>query len=259
LKISGIYSKNHPAIDPKDLVTKARSIMRSEGVRILPVIDDSRKLLGVISRVHILSVTSTKSNMLVNDVMIEPSIIVTPEDDVIATTKSMIKLDEWYAPVVSSTTVKTYLGVYGLENFIELFKDKLRDLQVKGYMTTNVISCKLDDSVASLWRKMIKYRYAGFPVVNNSGKVVGIVTQHDLLARGISRIEFESDSGPRQVKIKEIMTTPAFTVYEDEKLEKVANEMLKRNIGRIIVVENKGKLKGIIDREDIVKAILSRI
>ena len=238
-------------------------MIRDWAKRFLPVIDNG-VLVGIVTRINILNLTSTKSNLKVSDIMDEPPLLLTPDDDVIEATKTMIKLDEWYAGVVKSKQDMGYLGVYSLEEFIKYYSRmglKVLSEPVSKFMTSNVISLSPEEAVSSIWHKMLKYKYAGFPVVRKNGEVIGVVTQHDLIRYGFTRILRESERSKviKLVEAREIMTTPPVTVFESDKLSKVAMLMIERDIGRVIVVDFSYRLKGIIDREDLARAYLGEL
>ena len=247
-----------PTISSTDLATKARAIIRDYGLRVLPVVENGR-LIGIVSRLNILTVTSSKSNLLVRDIMEETKTILKANYSLRKAVEEMLKADIWYAPVVSEDN--RFIGLFGLENIIREFYVKNVDvnkLPVKDFMSTNVVTARKGEDVSSILRKMLKHRYSGLPVINDKGKVVGIVTQHDLLKAGAARILLESErsKGHRGVKALDIMNTNVCKVKPDTSLKEVAKLMVKRNIGRIVVVNNKDKLLGIIDREDVVKAYI---
>ncbi len=252
------YILHFPTIAPHEPATRARQLMRDTGVRILPVVENHR-LKGIISRLGVLSITSTRSNLRAIDIASDPSITIDPEEELHAVLEKMLKVDEWYAPIIDISN--RYLGVFGLEKVIEKLlekKHKCLDRKVEEVMSTNVETIEAEDNVAGLWRKMMKYNYAGFPVVDSKGRLIGVVTQYDLIRYGFTRIELRSESPPRTgPRIREIMSTPPITVKMGETLRKAAELMIKHDIGRVIVVNDKKELKGIIDREDIIRSYLN--
>jgi len=251
------YILHFPTIAPHEPATRARQLMRDTGVRILPVVEDHR-LRGIISRLGVLSITSTRSNLRAIDIASEPSLTISPEEELREALEKMLNVDEWYAPVVDIGN--RYIGVFGLEKVIEkLLEEDHPSLgrKVEEVMSTNIETIEANDNVASLWRKMMKYNYAGFPVVDGKGKLIGVVTQYDLIRYGFTRIELRSESPPRTgPRIREIMSTPPITVKIGDELRKAAELMIKHDIGRVLVVNNKKELKGIIDREDIIRSYL---
>jgi CBS domain-containing protein len=247
--------KKHPSIHKHELATKARAMIRDFGLRILPVTDENSRLLGKISRRDVMAISSSVSAIRVEGIMTPAKHTATVDDEAYMTIKKMLKVDAWYAPVVSSFTEMVYSGVLGLEHFIEpLMKTNpekfLKD--VGDVMTENVLTCSPDDEVDNIWRLMHEKRLAGLPVARN-GKLVGIITQKDLLQRGAILPTFESSKGRFRdsSKILSVMETNILAVQPSVKVIKVARLMVSKNIGRVPVVDENNKLVGIVDREDI--------
>ncbi|MEM1930652.1 MAG: CBS domain-containing protein [Sulfolobales archaeon] len=259
MRVRSILSPRYPTLGRDHLLTHARSLMRDLGLRMVPVVEGGR-VVGVLTRESVLVVTSTRSNVLVRDVMEPPRVVFGLDEDLWTALRVMLELDEWYAPVVSPTG--RYEGVLEIDGFIKsalLELSEKRSLgSVRDYMSSEVEYVTPEDSVAKLWRRMVKTKYAGFPVVRGERdrRVVGIVTQHDLLKKGYTRIELESESGPRSPKVREAMTSPAITVGEGGDLYAVAELMVRNNIGRVPVVDGRGGLVGIVDRSDVCRAYL---
>jgi len=256
LKVASLVDKTYPYLSPDDLVTRARAVMRDFGVRVLPVITRG-KLVGVVTRVGVLSITSTRSNYRVLDIAEEPRLTLDVIDDVVESVRKMIRADEWYVPVLSGGK---YVGMFGLEDFMRYlltYESPKHEIPVSEIMTREVETVMPETHVSRLWLKMLRHRFAGFPVVNKRGKVVGFVSQHDLIKAGFTRIELESESAPRKgPRVRNIMVTPPITLTPNEPIRTALYLMVRRNIGRIPIVDEKRYLKGIIDREDVCRVFI---
>ena len=112
-------------------------------------------------------------------------------------------------------------------------------------MITDPITMEPDKSVGDALDLMSEYRISGIPIATAEGNLVGILTNRDL--------RFETD---RTRPIRELMTTDELvTVPEGTTLEE-AKEMLHRHrIEKLLVVDSKGKLSGLITVKDIMKQI----
>jgi predicted transcriptional regulator len=206
-----------------------------------------------------MAISSSVSAIRVEGIMTPARHVASAEDDAYVTVKQMLHVDVWYAPVVSSESEKIYKGVLGLENFIgPLIKTNpekfLKD--VSEVMTKKVLACSPDDEVDNIWRLMREKRLAGLPVVKND-KLVGIVTQQDLLESGALLPAFESSKGRFRdsSKILSVMETNVTAAKPSLKVVKVARLMVSKDIGRIPVVDENGRLIGIVDREDIARLL----
>lgn len=258
--VNEIMDKKHPSIHKHELLTKARAMIRDFGLRILPVTDENSRLLGKVSRRDVMAISSSVSAIRVEGIMTPAKHTATVDDEAYVTIKQMLKVDAWYAPVVSSFKEMVYRGVLGLEHFIEpLMKTNpekfLKD--VGDIMTENVLACSPDDEVDNIWRLMREKRLAGLPVTRN-GKLVGIITQKDLLQSGAIMPAFESSKGRFRdsSKILSVMETNILAVQPSVKAIKVARLMVSKNIGRVPVVDENNKLVGIVDREDIARLLV---
>ena len=258
--VGKIMKRNPLLVSPQEPVTSLRRLFRETRERIAIVVDREDRLEGIVYRGDVLTVTSTKSNALVRDIASEPRVVVGEDDLVDHALRSLLRVDEWYAPVVDSSRRVT--GVLGLENIIVRMLDEnkeyLETIPVDRIMSSDVISVREDEYASSVWRKMVELRYAGLPVVDSRGRLVGIVTQYDFLSKGV-RISMESGSGPsRGPRIREIMTRSVeFTVIGDP-VSRAAVMIAIKGYGRVPVVDSASNksLEGIVDREDIVRLAL---
>jgi CBS domain-containing protein len=172
----------------------------------------------------------------------------------------MLRVDVWYAPVVASSQDMTYKGVAGLESLIEPAIRASPEKFVKDVaeiMTKDVVACSPEDEVGRIWRLMQTTRFAGLPVVKD-GKLVGIITQKDLLESGAMLPTFESGKGRFRTspKVSSVMRTQVIAVEPSTKVISVAKVMVSKNIGRVPVKDKNGKLVGIVDREDIARLVI---
>ncbi|MGC9114459.1 MAG: CBS domain-containing protein [Fervidicoccaceae archaeon] len=256
--ILNFLRKNVPFVTKDEKALKAREIMRESLLRILPVFESEskRKVIGVVHRIDLLNISSTKSNLTVNDIMSRDFILFDEEVEIIEALRGMLKNGEWYSIVENKNG--EFEGVFGLEGgikyLVNIKKEKLSSA-IDGIYTRNPIYLFENEEISKVWYLMLKHKYAGFPVINDRKILVGVVTQHDLLKRGYSRPVFESSSSPRKIEVREIMNVPPLSVSIDSTASEVVEIMLKKDIGRVYVVENK-RLIGVVDREDIVRFLL---
>ena len=249
------------SVSPNIPATRVRRIFRDTATRIVTVTSPDGKLLGVIYRSSIIMLTSAKSEALSRDIAEDPILTLEPTQTIAEAVTKMLKYDEWYTPVLRDNKLA---GVLGLESIIDegvkRYQEKLRELRVDDYMTSEkLITADPDEFIVNVIHRMNTHRYAGLPVVNSHGRLVGIITQYDLIRKGYTRIELESESGPRKgAKVRHAMTYSVFYLYPWSSILEAAETMIKRGIGRIPIVNtvNERRLIGILDREDVVKAIL---
>jgi CBS domain-containing protein len=260
LRVQDITNRKYPSIYADELATKARAVLRERGLRTLPVIDENKRLLGVITRNDMMAITSSVSPIRVKGIMSTPRLIATPDMDAHSVGRKMLRLDEWYVPVVRSSQNKTYTGMLGLENFIAAYLKKETSrlsTPLSKAMSTELFVCSVNDEVDNVWRTMQEKSFSGCPVVAK-GKLVGMLTQANLLESSMVFPVFEAKKGRFKApsKISSVMKVPVISLKPTSTVKDAAELMLKKGIGRVPVVDRKGKLVGIVDREDIVRALI---
>ena len=135
-------------------------------------------------------------------------------------------------------------------------------------MTTDVVFIKKDDTLETAAEIMARHGIAGVPVVENGEEVVGVISEKDFLfhmggkdARSFMEVVAQClrDKGcvaipMRRQKAEDIMTSPAITVRGDTPVSEIATIFTEKEINRVPVTDDGGKLLGIVAREDIVKS-----
>lgn len=245
-------------IKEDDFMTRARQLIRDHHHRTLPVVDEKKKVLGVITEQDVLNITSTKSNITVKG-YISTTPAVTKDMDVRQVAGLMIQSGITRIPVTNSLTDKTLMGIVSI---VDIFKNLdlsgLPDKRVEEYMSRQVKTCSPEDPLAKIWINMIQEGYSGYPVVDKHKNPIGMVTRFDIIKNGTVRIEREDEHGSRMgtsTKVSRVMSTPAFTTTPDALLKDVIRTMMHLDVGRLCVVNQK-KLVGIIDRHDMVRAYI---
>lgn len=137
-------------------------------------------------------------------------------------------------------------------------------------MTTNVITISEDSSVKALVTSLLDNHISGLPVVDSEGKLVGIVTEGDLLRRSELHSEIKHRhwlrffiSTSSLVKeyvhanaqyVNEIMTTTLISAGPEDPVEDIILLMDLHDIKRVLITDA-GILKGIISRSDVMKTL----
>ena len=138
-------------------------------------------------------------------------------------------------------------------------------------MTTEVVTVHPTARVDEIARLMSDHEIGGLPVVNDDGRVLGVVTELDMIVRNTrfkvpnfimildSIIYLETPHHFRErlehmlgVTAKEIMSEPAVTVTPETTIEELAEVMVERRMNPIPVVAA-NRLVGIISRADIIR------
>lgn len=112
-------------------------------------------------------------------------------------------------------------------------------------MITDPITLRPDKTVGDALDLMAEYRISGVPITTEDGELVGILTNRDL--------RFETD---RARPVRELMTSKNLvTVPEGTTLDQAKEILHRHRIEKLLVVNNRGKLSGLITVKDIMKQI----
>lgn len=130
-------------------------------------------------------------------------------------------------------------------------------MKVKDYMTRNVITVKEEDSLLQARNSMKKNQIRHLPVLNDEGKLVGIITFSDIMgytpSQAISMNFWEMMDIISRKKVKDAMTIAPATVIPDMPIEDVATLFREEKVGMLPVIEE-NQLVGIITDTDILNA-----
>jgi signal-transduction protein with cAMP-binding, CBS, and nucleotidyltransferase domain len=120
-------------------------------------------------------------------------------------------------------------------------------------MSSPVVTVDEDQSVVKAAEIMSHNRIGAIIVESGDGQPVGIVTERDLVYRVIA-----NDTVPREISVKEVMSSPLRTVDPDTSLEDAMALMNKANVRRLGVIY-KGNLEGVISDKDIIRIMPTMI
>ena len=145
----------------------------------------------------------------------------------------------------------------------------VRHRTVSDVMTTRVHVATPSTTFKVLVRLIEENRVSAIPIVDPQGKPVGIVSESDLLLKE-RRSELELEAGSplhlrrrRQERAKaegvvaaDLMTSPVVAVGADSTIAQAARVMQERNVRRLVVVDQRGNIAGIVSRSDLLQIFL---
>jgi len=143
-----------------------------------------------------------------------------------------------------------------------------RSRTVSDVMTSRVHVARTNTAFRLLVQLIEDNKISAVPIVDEQGVPIGIVSESDLLLKE-RRNELESGQSllhPRRrreqrakalgVVASQLMTTPPITVRTDTTLAQAARLMQERNVRRLVVVDARGKIAGIVSRSDLLQVFL---
>ena len=138
---------------------------------------------------------------------------------------------------------------------------------VRNVMTTAVVTIKRDADLHEAARLLSENKISGMPVVDDNNRVIGVISEADILILAGLKKEHTFRDILRNIlgepvptkkggnKVGDVMGFPPITSKADDDIGEVAKILDDRRIKRLPVVDDEGKLIGIISRADIVRAI----
>ena len=145
-------------------------------------------------------------------------------------------------------------------------------MQARDVMTTNVITVGPETDVAETAKRLLENRISALPVVESDGRIVGIVSEGDLMRRTESEthrqpswwrslfllpkrraIDYVKAHGRRA---GDVMTREVITVNDDASLEEIAELLERRRIKRVPVMRG-GRLVGIVSRANLLHGLVA--
>lgn len=123
------------------------------------------------------------------------------------------------------------------------------------YMAKDLITFKRDTEINEVIDTLLEKRISGAPVLNDQKEIIGVIDDKDCLHVLVDSVYHNL---PIRKRIVDTYMTDVYkTINIDSDIVDVANEFLKSNFKRFLIVNDDGKLMGQVSRRDILKAIQS--
>lgn len=147
----------------------------------------------------------------------------------------------------------------------------VKTLPASELMEKSPVTISPETPLIDLVRKLKRYGFRAMPVVDESAKLVGVVSETDLflkekgvpfslekvptlLGEMVAEDQLQDFEPTRRVKVEEVMSRTVVTLPPSATLEEIAMLMLKRKFSLIPIVED-GKLVGVVRRIDILRRL----
>src|SRR5262245_13319846 len=117
----------------------------------------------------------------------------------------------------------------------------LRAATAADLMSSNPVSLRAEATVADAVALLTARGYSGAPVIGESGRPLGVLTQTDLLIHACG-----SGASPARTRVRDVMTPVVFTVTPDTPAEQVVQQMLALKVHRLFGLDAAGVLVGVI-------------
>lgn len=121
-------------------------------------------------------------------------------------------------------------------------------MKVRDIMTTNVVSCRRGTDLATAARLMLDKRFGTLPVVDEHGRVAGIITDRDIAMAAATR-----QRNATHIAVHEAMSRHVKTCLANDDIGTALTIMEERRVRRLPVLDGDGRLAGILSIDDIVR------
>ncbi|MEU2156072.1 CBS domain-containing protein [Streptomyces sp. NPDC019396] len=140
-------------------------------------------------------------------------------------------------------------------------------------MTSEVVRARSDTTFREIVQAFDQYRISGLPVVDDDDKVIGVLSETDLLTRAMETENQQQtahrlswpwrtrrgqtvDAGIQKLNADQLMTHPAITVHAEESIALAARTLAEHHVERLPVVDEEERLVGIVTRRDLLQVFL---
>jgi CBS domain-containing protein len=124
----------------------------------------------------------------------------------------------------------------------------MMNMRAREVMTVSPACCRQDTTLDQVARLMVQHDCGEIPVVDESDKVIGVITDRDIVCRVVAE-----GKNPAAHTAESCMTQPVVSVSEESPVDQVVSVMEGYRIRRVPVVDGKGACAGIIAQADIAR------
>ncbi|MDQ0834276.1 CBS domain-containing protein [Streptomyces achromogenes] len=145
--------------------------------------------------------------------------------------------------------------------------------KVGSVMTTDVVRAEYGTPFKEVARLLAAHRISGLPVVDEDDKVIGVISETDLIARqaatseqyeprrrftfpGLTRVARRQAAKANARTAGRLMTEPPITAHADDTIVEAARTMAQHQVERLPVLDEEDRLVGIVTRRDLLQVFL---
>ncbi|ARM74931.1 CBS domain-containing protein [Acidianus manzaensis] len=182
--------------------------------------------------------------MSTEEIAIEPKVIANPDSRLGEILAKMKEENQWVVPVV------LHKKVVGLLSYKDLLKRRVSPDSKVLSLSSPSISIQEGEDFGKVIAKFYTTKARAIPLVNKNKELIGLITRETVLKYLLDTNQLGDN------KAREYMSSPVISVGPEESIARVRWLMIRDNISRIPIIDNK-KLEGIISSRDIVNALYS--
>ena len=129
---------------------------------------------------------------------------------------------------------------------------QLDDLRVADLMTIDPITVAIDATIEEAEELMRRHHVTGLPVVDDAGRLIGVISQTDILFLDVPEVRAIIRHRQHGVRVGEVMSAPPVTIDTGASIQDAAIRMHSQSIHRLVAVDDHGRPVGVISAMDFV-------
>ncbi|MEJ5167799.1 MAG: CBS domain-containing protein, partial [Arcobacteraceae bacterium] len=255
MKLKHIISTDLQLASMSDLVSSLLDIMQNHKVSSVVITDNSNHPIGIFTEFDAIKIVASGidiNNFQAKDIVHSKDLFVLDENTEIYKAFDIMQ-DKHYRHIIAIDSDKKIKGVATQSDFLKYLDTEIliKLKTTSDVMTPNVITMTADYSLADAAGLMVHNQISSLVIVEENTNIpIGIITERDMVKYANQHQNF--------VTIKEVMSSPVKTIHVNDTLSVSVTKMSQMGIRRLVVVDDKGALAGIITRHDILKSIQSK-
>jgi len=263
MDLAEIATREYAEIEAEERLGKVRSVFESENPKGI-VVTEAGQYLGVITQKQLLRShieDNTRVRALINDDNSPRAPKVERETDIREVARLLVEADSKVAPVFDGDSL---WGVVSEDNVLEYTLESLDAITVADIYSENPVTVSEEGTIGQVINLLREHGISRLPVVNESGRLSGVVTTHDLVDVVIRDID-KATRGDRAGEIErildlpvyDVMSSPVETISPDETVESAVRRMLDNDFAGLVVTpaDDDGAIQGIITKTDVLRAL----
>jgi len=259
MNIADIATEEFVQVDGDERLGKVRSVFERENPKGIVVTDDEG-YAGVITERQLLQShieDDAKANVLVRSNV--PRI--SRDEDVRDVARMLVEGGTKVAPVFQGETL---WGIVTEDAILEAVLDNLEVLTVDQIYTDDVVTLREDDHLGKAINYLRENDISRLPVVNENGRLAGMVTTHDIADFAVRTME-RQQKGDRSgdtdrmldLPVYDMMNSPVETITGDETVKTAVERMLESDYAGLVVTpeDDDTSVAGILTKTDVLRAL----
>jgi len=257
MDIADIATREFVEVDADKRLGKVRSLFERENPKGIIVTDDG-EYEGIVNQRQLLQ-SHIKDDTKVRS-LVRSAPRVGRYDGVREVARVLVESGAKIAPVFEGENL---WGVITEDDILEAVLENLDALTVEEIYTEDVISVNDDTNIGRAINLLRENSISRLPVVDDNGRLTGMVTTHDIAdfaIRDMERQQKGDRSGDRDrildIPVSNIMNSPVETTSTDESVATAVEQMLEYDYAGLVVIKNDDRfVAGIVTKTDVLRAL----